>query len=348
MISWLMKFLRMITKSYKAWRAHTGGYREEDTGYALRQEFAKHILCVVFISTLLLLIPIMAIHNGGVVYVFDNTDRADRTVGNCSIHYDSWLWNKINEPIEYGWALHSQWQPFAVLAMASFELILLQLITAQYANNKRVLTWQVKVTAIIAILEFIAVFLLNCWLETIFFGHSLYVFLILIHLLIIDICLIQFYCLMRKQIADLAHLKSREYYASLSYKLHYELFIIPMVCLVHIMILIEIIFAISIIAETAVVNYCWVDVTYPWNYEIAEQVNIQFEHYSSYWIQFLNISRQILGFLVMMYLLIVQCVYSFREWRKEKAAKKRDPDGCVMQESDDIIAPLLNNGKGIN
>ena len=345
-ITWLVKFSRLMSKAWKAWRAHPSTNSEEERGYAIRLEFAKLVLIVLFLITLVVFIPIMGLHNGNVLASY-NEKRDPKTVGKCTILPNTWIWDRINEHRLVGWLTHSEWQPFGVLAMISFEMILLQLITSQGRKSKRIFTWQVKGTAIVAILEFLAILLLNCFTQSMFIGHSLFVFLAQIHLFIIDFCLIRIYCLMRKQIADLSHLKSREYYAGLSHKLHYECFIIPMVILLQFMLIFEMIFVVSIVVDTLVLNSCWVKETFIFmKYDIPEQIP-SVANYCSNLIFGVNLGRQSLGLFVIWYLLLAQCVYSYREWKREKSLKRTSSD-CVMQDSNDIARPLIANESRIN
>ena len=345
-IMWLIMFSRMASKSWTAWRAHPTTNSEEERGYVLRLEFAKLVLIVLFLLSLVVFIPIMGIHNGKVLNSYE-VDREIKIVGKCTISPDTWIWNRIDEPKFVGWMNHSEWQPFAILALVCFELILLQLLTSQSNHSKRIFTWQVKVTAVFAIFEFLAVLLLNCFVETMFVGHSLFVILVQIHLFIVEFCLIKIYCLMKKQIADLSYLKSREYYTSLNYKTHYKVFLIPMVILLQIMVAMEMVFVVSIIVETMKLNLCWVNQTFSFiKYAYSENTDIAANKLYIHWIWAVNITRQSLGMFVVWFLLVAQCVHSYKE-RKEEKLMRRNPNDCVMQDSDDIVAPLMDNGNRV-
>ena len=345
MVGWLIRFSRMVAKSQRAWRAHTGGYSEQDTAYALRQQFTKHILCLLFICTIVIFIPIMGVHNGNILLSYDPS-REVELIGECNVSSQSWLGDRYRGGDYFSWLEHSQWQPFAILSFSVFELIVLQMVTVQFTNTNRLFTWQVKVTFCFAILEFIAVFLLNCFLPSILFGHSLYVLLLVIHLFIVDLCIMRIYCLMRRQIADLAHLKSRDYYQSLKHRTHIQAFFIPVIFLVHIMVVIEVLFAVAIVLETILVNQCWVTATYGVEYQSWDWDEFEKKGHTQ-WILILEVCRQFIGMASLWYLVVAQLVYSLKEWKKEKEAKENSWSS-VMQESDDIVVPLMKNEQAVN
>ena len=343
-IMWLVKFSREVAKSWKAWKAHPCTNSEEERGFVVRMELAKHILIVTLLITLIVFIPIMGFHNANVLASYE-AERNVKKVGECDIYPNTWIWDRVNDSNILS---NSEWQPFGILPLISFELVVLQLITSQSNKSKRLFTWQVKVTAIFAFVEFIAIFALNIFIETLFIGHILFVLLAQIHLIIIDVCLIWIYLLMRKQIRDLSHLKSREYYASLRYKQHYQCFLIPMVSLLQIMVGIEIVFVVSIIVDTFKLNSCWIKEKYSFiHFDSTEVAGDWTNQDYSEWLTGVNIFRQSLGLFVVWYLLVAQCVYSFKEWRREKCLK-RSPNDCVMQDSNDIEVPLMGKEDKLN
>ena len=287
----------------------------------------------------------MGVHNGKILTSY-RTSNEGEVVNECNISSESWLGMEYHGGEDFSWLEHSQWQPFAILCIATFELIVLQMITPQFSRTNRIFTWHVKLTCFFAMLEFITVFLLNCFLASIIFGHSLYLLLIVIHLFIIDLCVMRIYCLMTRHIADLAHLKSRNYYESVKYKTQYKCFFIPVIFLLHVMVVIEVIYTVSIFVETILVNQCWVMTTYRIKYHITE---LDVNHRRGYTngILMLNACRQIVGMTSLWYLVIVQLGYSLKEWMKEKEAKETSGNS-VMQESDDITAPLMKNGQADN
>ena len=343
MVGWLIRFSRLVVKSHKAWRAHTSRYSEQDTAYSLRQEFAKDVLCVLCICAIIVFIPIMGVHNGNILLSY-NSSGEEKVFGNCNISSESWLGDKYR----FIWLEHSQWQPFAILCISSFELIVLQMITPQFTRStNRIFTWPVKLTFCFAILESTTVFLLNCFLPSIILGHSLYVLLIVIHLLVIDLCVMRIYYFMRRKLADLAHQKSRDYYQGLKHKAYYQIFFIPIITLIHVMIAIELIFAVSIVVETILVNQCWVTATYGIEYQV--ELDEPDKKNYTYSIILLDVCRQFVGMLSLWYLVIAQSVYSLKAWRKEKEEKEKENSGSsVMQESDDIKVPLMKNAQTVN
>ena len=337
---WLVYFIRAMRKSFKTWKAHPSNSYDEERGYVVRMELAKLVLIVFFLITAIILLTIFGVQNSNRLSKIDkHEDKMDHDEDKCKIEPTSWIWDKVHGNKYTNWFKHGQWQPFALITMIAFELVLMQILTSQYHHSKRIFTWQVKVTFILGILEAAGIFLLNAFAESILFGHILFIFLLQLHLILIEFCLFKLYRVMKKQIAELKHLNSKEYSAILTSKRHYQCFIIPQIIIIHACVIVEFLYVIIITVETIVVNNCWIEETYKLQYSmrIGKVGDLSVYTHCRYAISLMRIT---LMFTLIVYNLIFNGIYCFKEWKSKRENKTSNE--CTMQNSDEIQRPLIS------